>query len=131
MRKYFDYQHVKSFQYASFDSEHLACLAGQRFTEDGNYGYVLINGHLVPYSFISRLEDELGGAFYEYNEVYSLEDIFGTKFLESLTSNELKVLGGCMLILIEKGDFWICDDIDNDEADEDEDEDEDEDKDED
>lgn len=108
------YKYVQSFQSANFDSNHLACLEGQ-FTADGKYGYVLINGHLVPYAFINRLVDELGGAIYEYNEVHSLEEIYGGEFLASLSSNERKVLGACMLLLIEKGDFWIANSLATDE----------------
>lgn len=100
------YKYVQSFQYASFDSNHLACLEGQ-FTREGKYGYVLVNDHLVPFSFISRLRDELENIFFEYDEVHPLDDSFSDEFLASLDIVERKVLGACMLLLIEKGDFSL------------------------
>lgn len=98
------YKYVESFQYASFDSNHLACMEGQ-FTRKGKYGYVLVNDHLVPFSFISRLKAELEDTYFEYNEVHPLDDSFSDEFLASLDIVERKVLGACTLFLIEEGDF--------------------------
>jgi hypothetical protein len=100
------YKYVESFQYAKFDSNHLGCMEGQ-FSREGKYGYVLVNDHLVPFSFISRLKDELEDVFFEYNEVHPLDDSFSDEFLASLDSVERKVLGACMLLLIEEGDFSV------------------------
>ena len=98
------YKYVESFQYAKFDSNHLGCMEGQ-FSREGKYGYVLVNDHLVPFSFISRLKDELEDVFFEYDEVHALEDSFSDEFLASLDIVERKVLGACTLFLIEEGDF--------------------------
>lgn len=100
------FKYVESFQHAKFDSKHLACLEGQ-FTAEGTYGYVLVNDHLVPYSFISRMANEIHGRIFEYDKVHSLVEIFGEEFLASLNSTEREVLGACMLLLIEKGDFCL------------------------
>lgn len=103
----YSYNYVGSFKFANFDSNHLACLEGQ-FRADGKYGYVLVSDHLVPYSFINRLEGQLGGMVFEYDEVHALEEIFDADFLLSLSSKERKLIGPCLLLLIEKGGLWIA-----------------------
>ncbi|MBK9440753.1 MAG: hypothetical protein IPN53_05300 [Comamonadaceae bacterium] len=66
-------------------------------------GFHLIDGILVPYSFVRKVEHELSNDRLNCFKVTNVLDLFSHTFLESLTPLEMKVLGGCVLLLIEKG----------------------------
>ncbi len=69
----------------------------------GRYGFHLIHGILVPYRFVDIVEHELSRARLNCFKVTELSELFSHTFLTSLSPLEFKVLGGCVLLLIEKG----------------------------
>jgi hypothetical protein len=66
-----------------------------------NRGYFLVEDTLVPYSFLERLDDHLSNNNFTYGCVLTLEEICGEEFWNSLKSVERKVLGACILMLME------------------------------
>lgn len=69
----------------------------------GRLGFHLIHDILVPHSFVDKVERELSGARLNCFKVTNLTELFSHTFLTSLSPLEFKVLGGCVLLLIEKG----------------------------
>jgi hypothetical protein len=78
--------------------------SGNDFEEgcwDGEYGYFLIDGCLVPYSFIERLYEHLTDNPLHYDQIISIENICGSENWASLNMMERKMVGPCILILLE------------------------------
>lgn len=73
------------------------------YNPNDDYGYYLVDDHLVPYTFLGRLFDHLASNNFEYGEVLSIDEICGPDFLESLTADEYHVLGTCILMILESG----------------------------
>lgn len=72
-----------------------------------NCGFVLVGKKLVPYAFLTRLQDQLSGSNFQYGPVLDEAVIFDEEFLLSLDPDEREVLMPCVLILIERGDFGL------------------------
>jgi hypothetical protein len=68
-----------------------------------DYGYFLVDDHLVPYNFFDRLFAHLANNNFTYGEVISVDEICGSEFLEALTADEYHVLGTCIMIILESG----------------------------
>lgn len=73
----------------------------------GDSGYWLINGTLVPRSFLDRVEDALKNTLLTYGAVVKVESLFPTSFLTALDRTEQTVLGPLALMLIENGGLDI------------------------
>ncbi len=69
----------------------------------GRFGFHLMGNVLVPYRFVDIVEHELTGDRLNCFKVTELSELFSDTFLTSLSPLEFKVLGGCVLLLIEKG----------------------------
>ena len=69
----------------------------------GDFGYVLIKDHLVPFSLIDRLQDHLGSTVFNYDKIWSPREMCGETFWRTLDEDERGLLGHCFLILIEQG----------------------------
>jgi hypothetical protein len=67
----------------------------------------LINNHLVPYSFLDELEQRFFDATFDHDQVISIRAIVGDEYLQGLSNAERKVLGGCVLLLIEQSRIAI------------------------
>lgn len=92
---------------ATYMAEMVECAPG---TEDdyycrGDCGYWLINGTLVPFSFLDKVQHALRNTMLTYCEVVKVTDLFPSSFLTSLDTTEKAVLGACALLLIERGDM--------------------------
>lgn len=72
---------------------------------DENSGYFLINGNLVPESFVTRVADQLGDSTFDYGGVLSEADLFGDDFLAHLDATERATLMPVVMHLIARGDF--------------------------
>jgi len=71
-------------------------------------GYFLINGLLVPFLFLEKIERDLDRCDgYEPGCVLSAEDLFSLSFLQSLDAQERDVLMPCVLMVIERGGFPV------------------------
>ena len=92
----------KKHQSADCDPYVLAQLI-ENYDQRDQYGYVLVEGHLVPYTFFGRLHDHISNNNFKYGDVISIEEICGREFLESLNDSERQVVEPCLLILIENG----------------------------
>lgn len=66
-------------------------------------GFHLIEGILVPYGFVDDVEHELSHERLNCFTVTEVTELFSDTFLRSRSPLELKVLGGCVMLLIEKG----------------------------
>ncbi len=66
-----------------------------------DFGYFLVDQMMVPYHFLQRLEDHLYKKEIVYGKVMSVEDVYGEEFWASLSYMEKKVVGACILILLE------------------------------
>ncbi len=69
----------------------------------GRFGFHLMGNSLVPYRFVDRVEQELSHDRLNCFKVTNVTELFSHTFLTSLSPLEFKVLGGCVLLLIEKG----------------------------
>lgn len=79
---------------------------GEDAKDPSKLGYFLINGHLVPFLFLKKLEVEFTrSVIYEPDCILSAEDIFSEFFLLSLDSQEREVLMPCVLLIIARGGF--------------------------
>lgn len=70
-------------------------------------GYALVGKYLVPYTFLTRVKEELTDCQFEYGPVIAENDIFTNEFLASLDQAEREVLMECVLISIACGDFGL------------------------
>ena len=66
-------------------------------------GFSLINGALVPNSFLDEVQGEITYARLNCYEVTKVADLFEQTYLDSLIASEMDVLGECVLLLIEQG----------------------------
>lgn len=73
------------------------------YQEGDIYGYFLIDGKLVPKSFVIDLHHHLCDISFDYGHVRSVEKILGEQYWASLTDLEKSVAGACILIIIENG----------------------------
>lgn len=87
---------------ASFDPASLEFLP-EATAGDNSCTYRLINGCLVPFSFTCRLHDVIAKMELTHHKTYSLEQLCGFKFWNSLTENERAVAGHCILWVINYG----------------------------
>lgn len=76
-----------------------------KYVSPGRVGFHLIDSSLVPYSFVDEVEHQIQMTGDRLNcfKVSSVTDLFSDTYLTSLTLLEMKVLGGCVLLLIEEG----------------------------
>jgi hypothetical protein len=63
----------------------------------------LVDGTLVPNTFIKEVESQLIGARMKCSEAISVSDLFASSFLETLGPNESRVLGDVVFFLIDNG----------------------------
>ncbi len=78
---------------------------GIEIKDPDRLGYFLIDGHLVPFLFLEKLDAELDSCDgHEPDRVLSAPDLFSERFLASLDPDEREVLMPCVLMLIE----WGC-----------------------
>ncbi len=77
--------------------------AGDRYTAPQGLGFFLINGTLVPKTFVENVESQLSGSRLNCFDVTRVSDLFEPYFLETLSTKELRVLGDVVLVLIDKG----------------------------
>jgi hypothetical protein len=85
-----------------FVAKHVPGFAGS-FAPNQRLGFHLIGDILVPYRFVDEVECQLTHDRLNCFNVTDVTELFSDTFLRSLTPLELKVLGGCVLLLIEKG----------------------------
>ena len=71
-------------------------------------GYTLIDGHLVPETFIQLVIDQLDGEVVEFGPVLSRTHIFTKEFLNSLNEADHAVLMGVVLQLVARGQVPLC-----------------------
>jgi hypothetical protein len=69
----------------------------------GDFGYALVKDHLVPFSFIARLQDHLSSTVFSYDNIWSPREMCGEIFWSTLDETERNLIGHCFLILIEQG----------------------------
>jgi hypothetical protein len=86
----------------AFVSKYVPQFAGA-YAPTRRVGFHLIGNALVPYSFVQDVEYQLTYERLNCFKVTDVTELFSDTFLASLTTSELKVLGGCVLLLIEKG----------------------------
>ena len=67
------------------------------------YGYFLIDDKLVPKSLVASINDHLIGITFEYGYVWSVQELLGNDFWNTLDDVEQSVAGACLLIIIENG----------------------------
>ena len=75
---------------------------------EGQFGYFLIEGRLVPYVFLDFLADCLADIAIDYNAVFSPREMCGEELWDSLDEDEQHVAGHCLLLLIEQGRLEIA-----------------------
>jgi hypothetical protein len=80
----------------------VAELVGSDFPE-GHFGFVLIDDHVVPNSFIDFVADALCDTTFPYGAVFSVRDYVTEPLFECLDEDERQVLGGVIMLLIEQG----------------------------
>lgn len=68
-------------------------------------GYTLIDGKLVPETFIQRVIGHISTSNFDYGVVLTKEDIFEADFLESLDAVEHSILMPVVLQLVARDDF--------------------------
>lgn len=68
-------------------------------------GYALIDGQLVPETFIKRVKKELEDSQFEYGYILGVDDVFSEEFLESLDDDERGLLMHVVLLLVSRGEF--------------------------
>jgi hypothetical protein len=80
----------------------VAELVGGDFPED-HFGYVLIDDHIVPNSFIEFVADAVCDTTFPYGAVFSIRDYVTEPLFECLDQEERQVLGGVIMLLIQQG----------------------------
>lgn len=92
-----------SYQNANYLDHHIpeeicnACESGVVFE------YLQINDYLVPLPFLDFLAEELSDFVFEYNAVFSAQEMCGDELWASLDEAERAVAAQCLLILIKEG----------------------------
>jgi len=90
----------------------------EAMTEEGNNngydtppkeycGYALIDGRLVPETFIQLVATELQDCVFDYGFVLAEEDIFDQEFVDTLDEMEYAVLMPVVLQLIARDQFPV------------------------
>ena len=81
-----------------------------------NFGFVLIDDHIVPNSFVDFIADALSDTIFYYGEVLPIRDYVPDDLWANLDTDERAVLGPVIVLLIEQGRVVIkfqsdaCDD---------------------
>lgn len=98
------------YSYADVSAESIAAVINVTRPFSGDYatapkglGFFLINGTLVPNTFIEQVESQLHSVRLNCFDVITVTELFKPEFLDTLSANELSVLGDAVLVLIEKG----------------------------
>jgi hypothetical protein len=81
-------------------------LAGRPVSE-GEYGYTLIEGYLVPNAFIEKVLCHIDMQTFEYGQILNPKEMVGNEFWDSLNYYEQEILGSCLLFMIECGFIWF------------------------
>lgn len=69
-------------------------------------GFVLIEDCLVSTLFLEKISDELEGGNYRYGSVTRVQDLFDEPaFWDSLSEMERRMVGPCLLFLIDNGNL--------------------------
>jgi hypothetical protein len=96
-----------STDFGGLELKHIADVESHRddFLNHGKSGFVLIDDKLVPYSFIYRvyLAAEGNCQSCAYDTVYSVKEWIDEDLWKEFTDQEKKVIGPCLLILMEMG----------------------------
>ena len=87
----------------TFDTFKIEVGQAEEYDPDGEHGYVLIQGRLVPYSFIKFLEQYTNGKVIKYGEILSPESIVGAEVMKKLTIEEHEILSYCLLFMMAMG----------------------------
>ena len=67
------------------------------------YGYFLVDDMLVPKSLVTRIHYRLCDITFDYGYVWSIQELLGNDFWNTLNDVEQSVAGACLLIIIENG----------------------------
>lgn len=67
------------------------------------YGYFLVEDMLVPKSLVTRIYYRLCDISFDYGYVWSVQELLGSDFWNTLNDVEQSVAGACLLIIIENG----------------------------
>ena len=73
----------------------------------GTSGYALLGEHLVPFSFINRVTEQLDSELFHYDRVLDPREMVGDDFYESLSDVERCVLSPCLLMIFEQGSLSV------------------------
>ena len=101
------YQLQATYPAFTFDTFKIEAGQAEEYDPDGDHGYVVIQGHLVPYSFIKFLEKHTEGKVFKYGEVLSPEAILGNEAMKILSIEEHESLSYCLLFMMAMGLFDI------------------------
>lgn len=103
------------YSYADVNADSLAAVievtrpfAGDYEAAPTGLGFFLINGNLVPNTFLEEVEARLHRVRLRCFDVTPVSDLFEPEFLDTLSSKGLSVLGDVVLVLIDKG-FVVLD----------------------
>ena len=75
----------------------------ENYRPEDVYGYFLVDDMLVPKSLVTRIYHHLCDITFDYGYVWSVQELLGHDFWNSLNRVEQSVAGVCMLIIIENG----------------------------
>jgi hypothetical protein len=92
----------KLYKSVSCNRDVVAELVGSDLPEDF-FGFVLIDKHIVPNSFIDFVADAISSTTFPYGAVVSVRDYVTEPLWEGLDDDERQVLGGVIMLLIEQG----------------------------
>jgi hypothetical protein len=74
---------------------------------EGPFGFVLVDDVFVPYEFINKIKAHLSKQPKQYETVMDAECFVDYEFWQSLDDYERKLVGPCLLILMEYGDIYL------------------------
>jgi len=109
----FDMTNISLFPSVSVESSYIAThhreaiANGYDMPPAEHCGYTLIDGHLVPETFIQCVQEELSEHHFEYGQVLCEGCMFESDFLDSLDDHERAVLMSVVLILVARGDLGL------------------------
>lgn len=109
----FEMTNISLFPSVSVESSYIATHQREAFANGYDMppaehcGYTLIDGHLVPETFIQCVQEELNEHHFEYGQVLSEDCMFERDFLDSLDDHERSVLMPVVLILVARGDLGL------------------------
>jgi hypothetical protein len=108
--KSMEFNMSNSYSYADVNAESIAAVmevaqpfAGGHIAAPQGLGFFLVNGTLVPKSFLEDVESQLQSVRLNCFDVTQVADLFEPEFLDTLSANELRVLGDVVLVLIDRG----------------------------